>query len=30
MGGDGHVHELFFEIGVGPWTHSDLMTAATP
>jgi hypothetical protein len=27
---DGHVHELFLEIGVSPWKHSDLMAAATP
>jgi hypothetical protein len=28
VGDDSHVHELFFEIGVGPWKHADLVAAA--
>jgi hypothetical protein len=30
VGGDSHVHEFFFEIGAGPWKHTDLMTVANP
>jgi hypothetical protein len=30
VGGDRHVHELYYEFGAGPWKHNDLTSAAIP